>query len=98
MEEYHEIKMPPAAPVVRYVVVVIAIPLLCGQIVKSFASPRKGKMKPIQIMVEQRQGSKTVTKITNLEQFEVDVEELASQLKVRCASSTTGESHWVKFP
>ncbi|KAJ3055278.1 hypothetical protein HK097_011009 [Rhizophlyctis rosea] len=50
---------------------------------------RKGRMKPIQILIEQRQGRKTVTKMTNMEQFGVDVEELSSQLKVRCASSTT---------
>ncbi|KAJ3046290.1 Eukaryotic translation initiation factor 2D [Rhizophlyctis rosea] len=50
---------------------------------------KKGALKPVQVVVEQRQGRKTVTKITAMEQFGVNPDDLASQLKVRCASSTT---------
>ncbi|KAK7207388.1 hypothetical protein BZA70DRAFT_300772 [Myxozyma melibiosi] len=48
----------------------------------------KGSPPKIQLQVVMKQGHK-VTKITNLETYKFDVAELANELRVECASSTT---------
>ncbi|TPX74603.1 hypothetical protein CcCBS67573_g04129 [Chytriomyces confervae] len=50
---------------------------------------RKGAVKPLSILVEKRQGRKTVTRISNMESYLIPPEELATRLKVPCAASTT---------
>ncbi|KAI8838911.1 hypothetical protein BC829DRAFT_492940 [Chytridium lagenaria] len=50
---------------------------------------KKGSPKPIQIIVEVRQGRKNVTRVAGMEVYGIDPEDLAKELKVRCASSTT---------
>ncbi|KAI7906394.1 uncharacterized protein BX663DRAFT_427508 [Cokeromyces recurvatus] len=50
---------------------------------------RKGYPKPIEITQEIRQGRKTITKITGVEGFGLDIEELAKELTRLCASSAT---------
>ncbi|KAJ3097142.1 Eukaryotic translation initiation factor 2D [Phlyctochytrium planicorne] len=50
---------------------------------------KKGAPKPIQIIVEVRQGRKSVTRVAGMEAYGIDPEDLAAQLKVKCASSTT---------
>jgi translation initiation factor 2D len=50
---------------------------------------RKGQPKPVEITQEIRQGRKTVTKITGVEGFGLEIEELTKELTKLCASSTT---------
>lgn len=51
---------------------------------------RKGTPKPIHIKIENRQGGrKHLTHVTGVETFAIPPEELAQQLKVKCAASTT---------
>ncbi|TPX61445.1 hypothetical protein PhCBS80983_g01088 [Powellomyces hirtus] len=50
---------------------------------------RKGSPKSIQIIVEQRQGRKSVTRLSGMEAFLINPEDLAGHLKIRCASSTS---------
>ncbi|KAJ3012628.1 UNVERIFIED_CONTAM: hypothetical protein HDU68_001100 [Siphonaria sp. JEL0065] len=50
---------------------------------------RKGSCKPIQLIIEKRAGRKLVTRILGLESFLIDPDQLASDLKVPCASSTS---------
>ncbi|KAJ3235051.1 Eukaryotic translation initiation factor 2D [Chytriomyces hyalinus] len=50
---------------------------------------RKGAVKPLSILVEKRQGRKTVTRVSNMESYLIPPEELATRLKVPCAASTT---------
>ncbi|KAI8070209.1 hypothetical protein BDF21DRAFT_344872 [Thamnidium elegans] len=50
---------------------------------------RKGQPKPVEITQEIRQGRKTITKVTGVEGFGLDVEELSKELTRLCASSTT---------
>ena len=50
---------------------------------------RKGKPKPVEIIQEIRQGRKTVTKVTGVEHFDLQVEELCKELTRLCASSVT---------
>ncbi|KAJ3165813.1 Eukaryotic translation initiation factor 2D [Irineochytrium annulatum] len=50
---------------------------------------KKGVPKPIQVIVELRQGRKHVTRVLGVEAYGIDPDELSSELKVRCASSTT---------
>lgn len=52
---------------------------------------RKGQPKPVEITQEVRQGRKTVTKVTGVEGFGLDVEELSKELTKLCASSATCE-------
>ncbi|KAI8998182.1 hypothetical protein BC832DRAFT_535091 [Gaertneriomyces semiglobifer] len=49
----------------------------------------RGKVKPMEVVVEQRQGRKTVTRISGMERYGIDAEELAAMLRVKCASSTS---------
>ncbi|KAI8991996.1 hypothetical protein BDF20DRAFT_847680 [Mycotypha africana] len=50
---------------------------------------RKGSPKPIEITQEIRQGRKTITKVTGMEAFDLDVDELSKELTRLCASSAT---------
>ncbi|KAG0177515.1 hypothetical protein DFQ29_004745 [Apophysomyces sp. BC1021] len=50
---------------------------------------RKGKPKPVEVTQEIRQGRKTVTKVTGVEGFGLDVEEICKELTKLCASSAT---------
>lgn len=50
---------------------------------------RKGQPKPVEITQEIRQGRKTITKVTGVEGFGLDVEELSKELTKLCASSAT---------
>ncbi|KAF7727001.1 hypothetical protein EC973_008114 [Apophysomyces ossiformis] len=49
----------------------------------------KGKPKAVEITQEIRQGRKTVTRVTGMEGFGLDVEELCRELTKLCASSAT---------
>lgn len=51
----------------------------------------KGTPKPITITLEQRAGHKMVTKISGMEHYGIDPEDLAGQLKIKCASSTSSK-------
>lgn len=50
---------------------------------------KKGACKPIEIVQEVRQGRKTITKVTGVEGFGLDVDELSKELTRLCASSAT---------
>jgi translation initiation factor 2D len=50
---------------------------------------RKGQPKPVEITQEVRQGRKTITKVTGVEGFGLDVDELSKELTRLCASSAT---------
>ncbi|TPX49312.1 hypothetical protein SeLEV6574_g01568 [Synchytrium endobioticum] len=50
---------------------------------------RKGTLPPIHILVEKVRGTKTATRVSNMEYYDVDTEQLADHLKVKCASSTS---------
>lgn len=52
---------------------------------------RKGQIKPISVVVKVRQGRKATTLITGFEPFLLEAAALAEELKMRCASSTSGE-------
>ena len=52
---------------------------------------RKGSLQPILISVKTRQGRKTVTLISGLETFGIDIEDFAEELKKLCAGSTTSK-------
>ncbi|ORX35611.1 hypothetical protein BD324DRAFT_642848 [Kockovaella imperatae] len=49
---------------------------------------KKGAMQPVLISVKTRQGRKTVTLISGLETFGIDLEDFAEELKKLCAGST----------
>ena len=50
---------------------------------------RKGLPPPITLSVEKRQGNKVVTKISGLEEYLVDPDRLASELRTLLAGATT---------
>ncbi|KAJ3142574.1 Eukaryotic translation initiation factor 2D [Physocladia obscura] len=50
---------------------------------------RKGVLKPLTILIEKRMARKIVTRISGMEAFFIDPEQLAADLKIPCASSTT---------
>ncbi|KAJ3402592.1 Eukaryotic translation initiation factor 2D, partial [Chytridiales sp. JEL 0842] len=50
---------------------------------------KKGSVKPILITVESKNGRRVTTKVVNVENFGIEPEDLAAQLKIRCASSTS---------
>lgn len=50
---------------------------------------RKGALQPITMAVKTRQGRKTVTIITGLETFGLDVDDFAEELRKRCAGSAS---------
>lgn len=49
---------------------------------------RKGAAQPIHVIIEQRQGRKTVTRILGLEAFGISPEAIGEELRKVCASST----------
>lgn len=51
----------------------------------------KGTLHPISMAVKQRQGRKTVTLVSGLEAFGVNVDDFAEELKKLCAGSASGE-------
>jgi translation initiation factor 1 (eIF-1/SUI1) len=59
------------------------------RILSSSDASRKGAMQPVLISVKARQGRKTVTLISGLETFAIDLEDFAEELKKLCAGSTT---------
>ncbi|RKO87257.1 translation initiation factor SUI1, partial [Blyttiomyces helicus] len=54
---------------------------------------RRGSLEPIHVVIKMRGGHKSVTLVTGLERFRIDPEELASALRLRCASSTSGKAN-----
>ncbi|KAI9275983.1 hypothetical protein BY458DRAFT_489044 [Sporodiniella umbellata] len=50
---------------------------------------KKGLPKPIEIVQEIRQGRKTVTKVTGIESYNLDIDELVKEFTKLCASSVT---------
>lgn len=50
---------------------------------------RKGQPKPVEITQEVRQGRKTITRVTGVEGFGLDIDELSKELTKLCASSAT---------
>ena len=52
---------------------------------------RKGTLQPITLTVKTRQGRKTVTHVTGLETFSIDVDEFADELRKVCAGSASGQ-------
>ncbi|KAI8622386.1 hypothetical protein BC830DRAFT_1089720 [Chytriomyces sp. MP71] len=53
---------------------------------------RKGTLKPLSILVEKRQGRKTVTRILNVEAYFIDPDQLANDLRIPCAASTAANA------
>ncbi|KAJ2921757.1 hypothetical protein H1R20_g15343, partial [Candolleomyces eurysporus] len=51
-------------------------------------APKKGQLKPIQVVMKIRQGRKASTMITGFEPFLVDAEEMAEDLRKSCAGAT----------
>ena len=51
---------------------------------------RKGQAKPISVVVKMRQGRKAATLLTGFEQYLLNAEEIAEELRKLCASSTSG--------
>lgn len=52
---------------------------------------RKGPLQPVSMSVKTRQGRKTVTLISGLETFGVDIDDFAEELRKLCAGSTSSE-------
>ncbi len=52
---------------------------------------RKGTLQPITLTVKTRQGRRTVTHVTGLETFSVEIDEFAEELRKICAGSASGE-------
>ena len=50
---------------------------------------RKGELKPISVLVKNRQGRRATTCVTGFENFQVDADDLAEELRKSCASSTS---------
>lgn len=65
-----------------------------GHIIHINNSYRKGTLLPIQIITEKRQGRKTVTRVLQLDQYDIDVEVMAKELQKKCACSTSSMSWW----
>jgi len=55
------------------------------------ASNRKGAMQPITMSVKTRQGRKTITHVSGLETFSIDIDEFAEVLRKLCAGSASGK-------
>ncbi|KAI8062572.1 hypothetical protein BC940DRAFT_341718 [Gongronella butleri] len=53
---------------------------------------KKGTPKPVEITQETRQGRKTMTKVTGMESFGMDIDELCKELTKLCASSATSNA------
>jgi translation initiation factor 2D len=56
---------------------------------ETYLTGRKGKPPKINIVLEKRQGRKTVTRCWGLEAFFINPNELAEELRNTCASSTS---------
>ena len=50
---------------------------------------RKGELKHISIVIKNRQGRRATTCITGFENFQVEADDLAEELRKSCASSTS---------
>jgi len=50
---------------------------------------KKGTLQPVTLTVKTRQGRKTVTHITGLETFSIDIDEFAEELRKLCAGSAS---------
>ncbi len=55
----------------------------------SLPKPKSGTPPKLSIVIEKRTGTKTVTKVGNLEVFGINPEVLAGELQKKCASSTS---------
>lgn len=55
----------------------------------SSRTPKRGSPPKVQILLETRQGRKTVTRLTGLEAYFVEPSQLADELRNKCASSTS---------
>jgi translation initiation factor 2D len=53
---------------------------------------KKGAPKTIEVLQEIRQGRKTVTKLTGMESFGLEIDDLCKELTKLCASSATRKS------
>ena len=58
---------------------------------RSLPKPKSGASPKVTITVENRTGTKTVTRVTGLETFDVNPQTLAPELQKRCASSSSVE-------
>lgn len=56
-----------------------------------FRFRRKGSLQPITMTVKTRQGRKTITHVTGLETFSVDVDSFADEMRKLCAGSASSE-------
>lgn len=50
---------------------------------------RKGELKQISVIVKTRQGRRATTCVTGFENFQVEADDLAEELRKACASSTS---------
>jgi len=50
---------------------------------------KKGELKQISVLVKARQGRRAATCVTGFENFQVDADDLAEELRKSCASSTS---------
>ena len=57
----------------------------------------KGAVKSIQITQEIRTGRKTVTKVSGLEHFMIDVDAFGQEIQVLCASSVASKLYLILF-
>lgn len=53
---------------------------------------RKGGVKPISVVVKVRQGRKVATLVTGFEAFFIEADDLAEELRKRCAGSASSMS------
>jgi translation initiation factor 2D len=66
--------------------------VLCQCVALWLTNGRKGSLQPISMVVKTRQSRKTVTLISGLEAFGINVEEFADEMKRLCAGSASGQS------
>lgn len=60
---------------------------------------RDGNPRNIVILLETRQGRKTMTKITGIEWYGLSIDDACKDLTRRCASSVTGNALiWMQYP
>lgn len=59
---------------------------------------RKGALQPIVMGIKLRQGWKTVTVVSGLEAFGVDIDDFAEELRKLCAGSASSESGTSRHP
>jgi translation initiation factor 2D len=58
---------------------------------------RKGALQPITLGIKLRQGRKTVTVISGLEGFGIDIDDFAEELRKLCAGSASSKLSGISF-